>query len=648
MERKIVQLFSVLIILIIIQPLLLIPAFSTEAADAKSGNGGQDVKDEGGKNFAAATSNSAVSSEPSAETKSADSAAKPAEAKAVAEEPKTADGGSSPAAVKPADGSDKPHVATGSYDFSEETLQSTRSMISKSKACTTFFLMYSRSEDIQKTLAAVFEAEMSGGDVKISENSVTNSIIVKLKDAANDQLIKDIEHVIRSLDCRQGQVLIDVLVVELSISDEDAFDFELKLLSENALGIKDAINSTAIDQGSIDKRDPTLLATGFKSFITSQNKLKMFINAAQTKGKVHVVSSPHIVAANHRQAVFKIGEKVPLIQSIRPSDAGPIKTFDVKEVGLELTVTPHINRGGQIDMEIKQIINAISQYDFTQGTARMTNREAQTNVTILDGETVVLGGFIEDKRRKTEKKIPLLSQIPLLGKAFENRSNLNDKTELMVFISPKVMDTNEDSQKVTNQQKSRLQMKDEVTQILKDRAKTPPDITPNQEIIVDRRSYDWLYDFNKEADKDWIDVVVWQVPSKLDPNSLKLTRKGSCPFGFGASKRLSPPYIKTYLEPCDGVILKKDFNIDDPIRYKNLAIKVASNNAAVVYINGRLVDEDPAIKLRDGHDYEYWNRTRDDIPGAILHKGINNLVVLLGNDKSTTDAYFDMMLIGSR
>ena len=94
--------------------------------------------------------------------------------------------------------------------------------------------------------------------------------------------------------------------------------------------------------------------------------------------------------------------------------------------------------------------------------------------------------------------------------------------------------------------------------------------------------------------------------------------------------------------------MAKDFNVDEPEKIKSMLLHVASNNAAVVYINGRLVDQDPAMKLKDGHDFEYWNRTVEEIPGSLLKKGANTIVVFLGCDSSASDAYLDLELIGNR
>lgn len=550
-----------------------------------------------------------------------------------------------PAVVEPdAQASSDGGIAPAGDDYNQDYVPSTRSVVTKSKNCTTVYLMYTRTEDVMKTLAPLYEAETGAGDVKISDNPVTNAILIRSKEPESP-IVKDIEEVIRSLDFRTGQVMIDVLVVDVSITDDDSFGFEMKSLANNPFNSKETMLMVGADHGTIDKNDPSAAVDkGFKAFLTSQNKLKMFLNATRKKGNVKVLSSPHIVAANHRTATFKIGEKLPLIESIRPSDAGPIKTFDIKDVGLELKVTPHINMSGQIDIEVHQTINGVDSYDPKEGTARMTLREAETNLTVSNGETIVIGGFIENKADVTEERIPGLSNIPIIGKAFTSKTKNRKKSELMVFLTPKILDTAEDAQNATELKRRELSEKKDVAKILRQMRRQRVALPASDTIIIDRRSIDWQYDF----DKPEIDDIAWEYPNVVNLASFTLTKTGSCPFGFGSSHRITPALVKTYLQPSEGVMLRKDFRIDQPDLFRSFTLKVASNDAAVVYLNGKMIDEDPLMKVREGHDYDYWNRVRENLPASLLQPGINTITVLLGSDKTTDDGYFDMMLVGKR
>lgn len=211
---------------------------------------------------------------------------------------------------------------------------------------------------------------------------------------------------------------------------------------------------------------------------------------------------------------------------------------------------------------------------------------------------------------KTENKIPLLGDLPFLGKAFRKKQNNKEKVELLIFLTPKVLDTVEDVKVALKEKIDKVSNKDRIMGLVENLRIKREKLAPNQEYFIERASRDWHYDYDR---KD-IEELVWDIPIEVDPASLKLRRLGHMPFGFGQSKRLKPPRLNTEIVPSEGFIMAKDFNVDEPEKFKSVLLHVASNNAAVVYINGRLVDQDPAMKLKDGHDYEYWNRTVNDIP----------------------------------
>jgi type II secretory pathway component GspD/PulD (secretin) len=240
-------------------------------------------------------------------------------------------------------------------DYHPDYLISTRYSKSKSGNVITWYLMYSRVDDIISTIKDIFSEEIRSDKVRISANNVTNSIIIKCPQQ-NEKLVNEILDTVKSLDFRSGQVLIEVLVVELSVTDEDLFDFELLNIVKEPFDIKNTLSTIGVDHGTISEQNPLSKSDRLKVFVTTPNRMKLFLNAYKDKEKANIISSPHIVAANHREATFKIGNRVPIIDSIRPSDSGPIKSFEIKDVGIELSVTPHINRGEQIDMEVFQSI----------------------------------------------------------------------------------------------------------------------------------------------------------------------------------------------------------------------------------------------------------------------------------------------------
>lgn len=528
-------------------------------------------------------------------------------------------------------------------DYDENTVQSSTISKSRSGKCLTIRLTHTRSVDIFDTLKETFEADISSGKITISQNSFSNSIILR-QEEVNEELFKDVVDLIESLDNKVSQVLIDVLVVEFSLSDEDIFDAEWKQLFSNPNGKGNTLINSAIDYGNISGNDPSTKVEGFKTLITSGDKMKTFLNATATKGKATVISSPHIVTSNHREAVFKTGEKVPLLESTTPTTSGPINSYKVEDVGLELTVTPHINRFKDIDLEVFQSINAIQSYDSKSATARMTNREAKTNLTLRDGDVMVLGGFIEEKEDFIERQVPVLSKLPLLGKAFINHNKAKRKTELMVFITPRILTDAEDVKMAVETMVDRTSKKDRISRYLELRAKVASSLNKNQVVIIERGSDGWDY----ENGNDFIDEIAWRVPKSIKSNKLKLRKKGGCPFGFGFSSRVVPAPVKTYIQPSEGTAFRKKFNVENPADFGSYALKIASDNAACVYINDRLVYRDPMMKTVGGHKFQYWDYENHALDASLFKKGENVIVVLLSNEKNNRDAYFDMTLLGNR
>jgi Flp pilus assembly secretin CpaC len=540
---------------------------------------------------------------------------------------------------------EQPWMSESYDDFDEKLTQHAELHITRNGRTYLIDLLYSRSDDVLTTLKEIFESDLSSGNITLSHNSATNSILARFAEDPDQSLIDELCDVIYSVDRKTGQVLIDVLVVELNLNDRDIFDIEYKELFSNVAGTTNSLVNVAVDHGNINSNDPSSTTIGFKALITSGAKMKAFVNAYQQKGKAAVVSSPHIVTANHREAIFKTGEKVPLIESTRPSTNGPINSYKVEDVGLQLKVTPHINRSGDIDLEVFQTIDSITDYDEKNYTARISNREATTNLTLKNGETMVLGGFIEEHNNVNENRVPILSNLPLIGKAFRSTSKSKTKTELMVFITPKIIRTPEEGKASTRKMIARTSNphKNMVNKYLELRKMELSPLDSNQEIILDRRSKGWEYTLDKKI----VDEIVWRIPDNLDVSDLEFEKKGDAPFGFGNSRSIFPAPVRTYLKPSDGVIFKRSIFLAENSDYKSFIIKVASDNAASVYINKKLVDFDTMMKMAEGHEFTYWNR-EVEIPADCINKGENELVVLLGNDKDSADAYFDIMIIGNK
>ncbi|MCK5683212.1 hypothetical protein KAJ27_03795, partial [bacterium] len=438
-------------------------------------------------------------------------------------------------------------------------------------------------------------------------------------------------------------VLIEVLVAELTLGNSLDFGMEWKYRQNFVFGQPKVTSNTEVDFGRISNAAATAGLKGMKYSIINNPNLQTMLNGLEGHNRLKILSSPHIMATNNKEASLMVGEEVPVItKTYINADGALINTFENKKVGIELKVTPHINHGGKVTLDILQKVNNILEYDPNNKAVRMANREAKTVVTLQSNQTIVIGGFIKNNHRTDEERVPILGRIPLIGKLFTRKTTYEEKTELMVFITPRIVTSWSEGDHVTRLQKSKLSKTKEIDIELEKMKIIEPPKRHDEDIIIARSCDDWFF----SHDNPWIEKIISEHPKRI--RSRKLSWKSSMtPHGYGPSV-LRLGFFNTKLpEGKNNYIFKKTFTIPNLHKYKYLKLSVASDNGAVVYLNGRLIDIDPAINKGGGHDFEYWNRFIKGIPVRYGRKGKNTIVAFLKNESTSSDAYFDLQLKGS-
>jgi general secretion pathway protein D len=159
----------------------------------------------------------------------------------------------------------------------------------------------------------------------------------------------------------------------------------------------------------------------------------------QTDTKFQVLSTPRIFTTNNMEAQINISQSVPYVLSTTQSIVGTNNySYGFLDVGIVLTVTPHITSNGYVTMDVVQTANDLQGYT-TFNAPIVNQREAETTVSAKDGETIILGGIISNQVTSTVNKLPLLGDIPVLGNLFRSTNHDNQKTELLVFLTPRVV-----------------------------------------------------------------------------------------------------------------------------------------------------------------------------------------------------------------
>ncbi len=284
--------------------------------------------------------------------------------------------------------------------------------------------------------------------VTVIPDQNTNSLIV-VTSPDNVELIKQI---LAQLDRIPEQVMIETLIVEATLDSSSKLGVEWEYIQDKVLG--SSTTSGTIGTGfGLGAANPPL--QGFRYTITG-DKFDAFINALKTDTKFQVLSTPRIFTSNNAEAQINISQRVPYVLSTREDPNGNLTfTYAFQDVGIVLTVTPRITANGYVTMDVVQTANDLQ--GFTDFNAPIINtREADTSVSVKDGETIILGGIIRSTVSSTVKKVPLLGDIPLLGNLFKTTDRKDVKTELLVFLTPRVVRDPDEAAKLREDEQKRI------------------------------------------------------------------------------------------------------------------------------------------------------------------------------------------------
>jgi general secretion pathway protein D len=273
---------------------------------------------------------------------------------------------------------------------------------------------------------------------------------------------ESIQLAIRQLDVAPRQVLIEVTIAEISLTDELKYGLEWFFSTSNGKG--------QLDTGSSGVGP---LVPGFSfSWLSGAGDIRAVLNALGTASKLKVIASPHVTVADNQTAKIQIGDRVPTISQTQsvPStglETGIISTVQYVETGVILAVTPSINAGGLVSLDISQEVSNATQ-TLTSGIDSPTiqKRTAQSKVGVQSGQTLVLAGLILERKNDSSSGVPLLSKIPVLGALFGVQDFKDERTELILLITPRVLHDTQQASAITDEFRRRLTGLDEMLKSL--------------------------------------------------------------------------------------------------------------------------------------------------------------------------------------
>ncbi len=288
------------------------------------------------------------------------------------------------------------------------------------------------------------------GQVTAIPDINTNSIIVVTSPENADILRK----ILDQLDKIPEQVMIETMIVEATLDATTKMGIEWQYSGSLARLTGDK-NSTGTGGTDFGNKTASPALQGLRYTLSGSN-LSAFMNALQTDQKFQILSTPRIFTSNNVQAQINISQSIPYVLSSRQDTNGNFTyNYAFQDVGIVLTVTPRITSNGYVTMDVTQTANDLQGY--TSFNAPIVNqREADTTVSVRDGETIVLGGIIRRTVSSTVNKVPLLGDIPLLGQLFKSTSKENQKTELLVFLTPRIVRDATEARKLKDEQVDRL------------------------------------------------------------------------------------------------------------------------------------------------------------------------------------------------
>jgi len=301
----------------------------------------------------------------------------------------------------------------------------------------------------------------------------TNALVIRTE-PPNYPILRE---TIEALDVRPAQVLLEVYVAEVRLDDATQYGINWSVFSTNSdqsAAITGRLGAQRFtDEQLGNTQDFVLRAIR----LTEDIDVRAVIRALATETDVSVLSQPHVVALNNEEARILVGSQVPFTQSTRTGlDVVVDQTVQYRDVGIQLTVIPTINDDGYVTFRILQEVSSLTTQtvDAALGAQVISTREAETSALVRNGQTVIIGGLIDEADEVVESGIPLLKDIPLLGYLFKSRSTQRTRTELAIFVTPYVILTDEDAAALLERARDRLGGVDGLEPLV-------PDSTPPQE-----------------------------------------------------------------------------------------------------------------------------------------------------------------------
>lgn len=247
------------------------------------------------------------------------------------------------------------------------------------------------------------------------------------------------------LDIEPKQVLIEAKIIEVTLTDNESSGVEW--LFGSARNVTNTTNKTL----GIRDTDSARFGAGGLTYVLTGVDVQATISATDTKGRVVVLSTPSLLVLNNKEASINVGTRIPVPNnSLNNGGLNTFTSIRYLQTGTKLTVTPRINPGGLVYIEVAQEVSLPTSVDAS-GNRDINNRELTTEIAVQSGDTIVMGGLIKEDRSHSKNGVPKLNRIPLLGGLFGSRNRTNERTELILLLTPTVIENPEQAKQLTKE-----------------------------------------------------------------------------------------------------------------------------------------------------------------------------------------------------
>jgi len=300
-------------------------------------------------------------------------------------------------------------------------------------------------------------AGSTGSEVRVIADKDTNSLLI----LATPGDYEVVENALRRLDVMRRQVLVEVYLAEVELTDDLSLGIEWFLKTRN--------NTTGqLNLGGLPPNGPVITPTNTVPITTpvfqlvnySADSVRAVLNTLGQDNRAKTLATPQIMVLDNEKAEIKVGKRISVqtqTQTGVSTGTGVLNSFQYLETGVILDVTPRVNSGGMVTLEIEQEVSAPSSTPtVVNPNPDITTRNAKTSVAVASGESIVLGGLIQETLTTSSAGVPLISKIPILGSLFGSQSFHRDRTELVLIVTPKIVSNPLQAREVTDELRAKM------------------------------------------------------------------------------------------------------------------------------------------------------------------------------------------------